>query len=74
MNASRPTVGETVRDTQRDRIGVVMGHVGPHVQLRPLGGGREWDADPARLERVPVSTALRPLVAEANARSRKGER
>ena len=23
-----------------------MGHEGPYVQLRPYGGGREWDADP----------------------------
>ncbi|KRV47254.1 hypothetical protein AQ490_07190 [Wenjunlia vitaminophila] len=65
-----PAVGETVHDTEHDRIGVVMGHVGPHVQLRPIGGGCEWDADPARLTRIPVSTALRDRVAEANSWSR----
>ncbi|WP_043663948.1 hypothetical protein [Streptomyces xylophagus] len=39
--------GALVHDTQRDELGYVMGHEGPYVQLRPLTGGREWDADPA---------------------------
>ncbi|MFF5309180.1 hypothetical protein [Streptomyces massasporeus] len=33
------------RDTAHDRVGRVMGHEGPCLQIRPLGGGREWDAD-----------------------------
>ncbi|MCT9083127.1 hypothetical protein [Streptomyces fulvoviolaceus] len=45
-SAKPPTVGALAVDTQRDRIGVVMGHVGARLQLRPPGGGREWDADP----------------------------
>ncbi|MGI5531505.1 hypothetical protein ACQEVX_30250 [Streptomyces syringium] len=36
-------------DTQRGRVGEVMGNEGPRVQLRPPGGGREWDVDPAAL-------------------------
>ncbi|MCE7080360.1 hypothetical protein [Streptomyces sp. ST2-7A] len=44
-----PRVGEIVHDTRLDRTGRVMGHIGPYVQLRPLSGGREWDADPDRL-------------------------
>ncbi|WP_449352418.1 hypothetical protein [Streptomyces shaanxiensis] len=39
--------GTLVVDTQRDKLGYVMGHEGPYVQLRPVTGGREWDADPA---------------------------
>jgi hypothetical protein len=39
-------VGSYVVDTRTGRSGVVMGHEGPYVQLRPYGGGREWDAAP----------------------------
>lgn len=67
-----PIVGETVRDTARDRVGRVMGHVGPYVRLRPLSGGRGWDADPNHLHRLTPSELLSVLVAEANARSRQG--
>lgn len=65
-----PNVGDTVEDTGRKRIGKVMGSEGPYVQLRPIGGGREWDADPRALRLLPLSEALRAGVAEANARSR----
>ncbi|MEU6674739.1 hypothetical protein [Streptomyces sp. NPDC046925] len=41
--------GALVVDTERNRTGRVMGHEGPYVQLRPPDGGREWDADPARV-------------------------
>ncbi|MFE2440500.1 hypothetical protein ACFXDF_00235 [Streptomyces sp. NPDC059426] len=63
-------VGTAVRDTVRDRIGVVMAHEGPYLQLRPLGGGREWDADPAYVEPLTPEDVLRARVAETNARSR----
>ncbi|NEB04364.1 hypothetical protein [Streptomyces sp. SID13726] len=39
-------MGAFVVDTRTGRFGVVMGHVGPYVQLRPYGGGKEWDAAP----------------------------
>ncbi|MET9386984.1 hypothetical protein ABZY09_39705 [Streptomyces sp. NPDC002928] len=41
--------GFLVVDTQNNKLGYVMGHEGPYVQLRPVTGGREWDADPARV-------------------------
>ncbi|MFD5269452.1 hypothetical protein [Streptomyces sp. NPDC058335] len=66
-----PTVGEAVHDSARDRVGRVMGHVGPYIQLRPLTGGREWDADPDRLRPLTPAELLSALVAEANARSRR---
>ncbi|MET9534320.1 MULTISPECIES: hypothetical protein [unclassified Streptomyces] len=47
-----------------------MGHEGPWLQLRPLGGGREWDADPARVRPVGPAELLQARVAEANALSR----
>jgi hypothetical protein len=65
-------VGTAVRDTARDRIGVVMGQEGPCLQLRPLGGGREWDAAPDRVERVPPAELLHARLAEANSRSSRG--
>ncbi|WP_446750441.1 hypothetical protein [Streptomyces sp. AC1-42T] len=49
-----------------------MGHEGPWLQLRPLGGGREWDADPDRLRPLDPAELLSARVAEANARSRTG--
>jgi hypothetical protein len=49
---------------------VVMGHEGPYVQLRPHGGGREWDADPASVRPATPSERLRVATAYANARSR----
>lgn len=66
-----PSVGATVHDTVRDRVGRVMGHVGPYIQLRPLAGGIEWDADPNHLRPLTPAELLSALVAEANARSRQ---
>ncbi|AVH55968.1 MULTISPECIES: hypothetical protein [Streptomyces] len=66
-----PPPGTAVRDTTRDRIGIVMGHEGPYLQLRPLSGGREWDADPAAVRPLTPAELLRARLAEANARSRQ---
>ncbi|MFF2731725.1 hypothetical protein ACFVS9_27940 [Streptomyces sp. NPDC058008] len=65
-----PPVGAAVHDGGSGRVGLVMGHDGPYLQLRPLGGGREWDADPARLRPLGAAELLSARVAEANARSR----
>ncbi|WP_329029459.1 hypothetical protein [Streptomyces sp. NBC_01423] len=67
-----PRVGTAVHDAGSGRVGLVMGHEGPCLQLRPLGGGREWDADPARLRPLGPAELLSARVAEANARSRTG--
>ncbi|MCF4140872.1 hypothetical protein L1856_34595 [Streptomyces sp. Tue 6430] len=64
-----PAVGEAVRDTGCDRVGRVTDHRGPYVRVRPLGGGREWDADPGRLRTLTQDELLSALVAEVNARS-----
>ncbi|MEU0343334.1 hypothetical protein ABZ092_31365 [Streptomyces bobili] len=38
-------LGSLVKDTARNKVGVVMGHYGgDRVQLRPIMGGAEWDA------------------------------
>jgi hypothetical protein len=63
----RQPVGALVVDTgHADRIGYVMGHEGPYVQLRPPGGGREWDADPEKIRPATDTEALRARVSERN--------
>ncbi|MFE3070565.1 hypothetical protein [Streptomyces sp. NPDC059247] len=67
-----PRVDAVVLDTARNRVGRVMGREGPYLQLRPLGGGLEWDVAPAQLHPLVGAELLSALVAEANARSRRG--
>ncbi|WP_247597551.1 hypothetical protein [Streptomyces sp. RKND-216] len=66
-----PSVGEAVHDAARDRVGRVMAHDGPYLQLRPLAGGREWDAAPETVRPLTQSELISALVAVANARSRQ---
>ncbi|MGP4091626.1 hypothetical protein [Streptomyces sp. KR55] len=49
-----------------DKIGYVMGHVGGDTQLRPPGGGVEWDADPNLVRPATATEALRARVTELN--------
>ncbi|MYU20967.1 hypothetical protein GTY84_03715 [Streptomyces sp. SID8352] len=65
-----PPVGAHAVDTRIGRVGVVMGRQGPYVQLRPYGGGREWDAVPGYVRYATQSERLRAATAHANARSR----
>ena len=67
---ARPPVGSYAVDVGSGRVGMVMGHVGPYVQLRPLGGGREWDCDPGAVRRATPAERLSAATAYANARSR----
>jgi hypothetical protein len=57
---NQPT-GALVIDTERDRLGYVMGNEGPYVQLRPVAGGREWDAEPARVRPATDEERLRAV-------------
>ncbi|WP_308406776.1 hypothetical protein [Streptomyces sp. AC555_RSS877] len=66
-----PRIDDLVKDTASNKVGRVMGFVGPYVQLRPFGGGKEWDARLEHLGPVGTAEALSAGVAEANARSRK---
>ncbi|MEV6835467.1 hypothetical protein AB0N17_13280 [Streptomyces sp. NPDC051133] len=63
-------VGSHVVDTRTGRVGIVMGHEGPYVQLRPYGGGREWDAEPEAVRPATSAERLSAATAHANARSR----
>ncbi|MEV0171721.1 hypothetical protein AB0I00_11470 [Streptomyces sp. NPDC050803] len=59
----KPPLGSYVIDTRTGRIGIVMGHVGPYVQLRPYGGGREWDAAPEAVRRATSAERARAAAA-----------
>ncbi|CAM5255919.1 hypothetical protein SHIRM173S_12847 [Streptomyces hirsutus] len=69
-SAMKPPVGVYIVDTRTERIGIVMGHEGPYIQLRPYGGGREWDAETVEVRRATPAERLRAATAYANARSR----
>ncbi|MEV7884094.1 hypothetical protein ACWD3I_11320 [Streptomyces sp. NPDC002817] len=66
----KPPVGSHVVDTRSGKVGIVMGHEGPYVQLRPYGGGKEWDAVPDTVRRATPAERLSAATAYANARSR----
>jgi hypothetical protein len=77
--ADSPGVGALVRDLKRDRVGVVMGELAGLVYLRPVGGGLEWNARWADLERLEPTAEdaqgrarLRARLAELNAASSGG--
>jgi len=58
MATYTPQLGDTVEDTRRKRVGKVMGFEGPYVQLRPIGGGIEWDAGSDELRPLTLTEAL----------------
>ncbi|WTY68662.1 hypothetical protein OG741_19805 [Streptomyces sp. NBC_01410] len=62
-------IGSLAADTKRNKVGRVMGQVGPRVQLRPLEGGREWDVAPQDIREASSDEALSARVAETNRRS-----
>ena len=66
----KPKIGTYVVDTRTGRIGVVMGHEGPYVQLRPYGGGKEWDCAPDAVRGATAAERLSAATAYTNARSR----
>ncbi|MER6221382.1 hypothetical protein ACWCYL_40870 [Streptomyces sp. 900105755] len=62
-----PSAGTLVIDTASDRLGYVMGREGPYVQMRPVAGGRDWDADPAHVRRATDEERLRALAERTRA-------
>lgn len=70
MTAYSPRLHDTARDTKTHKTGKVMGFEGGYVQLRPIGGGREWDARREDLQPATAAESLSTVVAVANARSR----
>ncbi|GGT07810.1 hypothetical protein [Streptomyces chromofuscus] len=66
----KPPIGSYVVDAHSGKVGIVMGHEGPYVQLRAVGGGKEWDCDPEALRKATAAERLSAATAYANARSR----
>jgi hypothetical protein len=60
-------VGDLVRDTRRERVGVVMDRSHGQVWLRPPAGGREWTA---KIGEVQPADELSVKVSLVNKRSR----
>lgn len=55
-----------VLDSRTRRIGEVMDKQGPYYQLRPLGGGREWDARPEDLQQLSQEEEIRAKLGVRN--------
>ncbi|MEU2868268.1 hypothetical protein ABZ769_03565 [Streptomyces olivoreticuli] len=68
-----PEAGTFVIDTRTDRVGQVMGNEGPHLQLRPPHGGKEWEARPDAVRPVTRSELLSAKVRQVNAAERWGK-
>ncbi|GAA4913501.1 hypothetical protein ACFPM3_23380 [Streptomyces coeruleoprunus] len=66
MNATTAAVGSYAVDGRDGRVGQVMGHVGGYVQLRPPGGGLEWDCPPGALSPASPDQILRARVRAMN--------
>ncbi|KUM80231.1 hypothetical protein [Streptomyces curacoi] len=69
---TRPGIGELAKDTASGRIGVVMGEVGARVQIRPIGGGVEWDARPDDVVALTAREELSARLSIRNGNSRDG--
>ncbi len=67
-DAVLPAVGTLMVDARTGKSGIVMGHEGPYVQLRPSRGGTEWDVPPDALRQPTQSEELSSKVAVANGR------
>ncbi|WP_226028916.1 hypothetical protein [Streptomyces hyderabadensis] len=63
-----PGTGALMVDRRSGKVGVVMGHVGRYVQLRPPGGGLEWDVPPEDIRTPTPTEELSAKVAVANPR------
>jgi hypothetical protein len=69
---TRPGIGALAKDGATGRIGVVMGEVGGRVQMRPVRGGREWDAIRDDVEALSAREELSVRLAARNGNSRAG--
>ncbi|MFC4504830.1 MULTISPECIES: hypothetical protein [Streptomyces] len=58
--------GTLLYDPATDMVGEYRDSSGPYAMLRPVGGGREWQADPAALRPATDRERLRANVRAAN--------
>ena len=67
-----PGIGELAKDQKTGRIGIVMGEIGGRVQMRPVGGGIEWEAMPGDVVAPKAREQLSARLAVKNNNSRVG--
>ncbi|MFE3162422.1 hypothetical protein [Streptomyces sp. NPDC059224] len=67
-----PERGELIYDPATRRVGEYQDRAGPYAMLRPVGGGREWEADPARIRPATREERLSAGVKVANIRAVQG--
>lgn len=58
-------------DPVTHKVGEYQGKAGPYVMLRPVGGGCEWEADPARIRSASPAERLSAGVKAANVRAER---
>jgi hypothetical protein len=61
--------GTLVYDPATRKVGEYQDRSGPYAMLRPVGGGREWQADPAALRAATPRERLSAGVRAANERT-----
>ncbi|MEU3730407.1 hypothetical protein AB0E81_13475 [Streptomyces sp. NPDC033538] len=61
--------GTLIYDPRTRKVGEYRGTAGPCAMLRPVGGGREWQADPALIRAATAEERLSAGVWAANNRS-----
>ncbi|MGW7404451.1 hypothetical protein ACWGI9_12100 [Streptomyces sp. NPDC054833] len=54
------------------KVGEYRGKAGPYAMLRPVGGGREWEADPEQIRPAAPAERLSAGVKAANVRAERG--
>ncbi|MFJ8104735.1 hypothetical protein [Streptomyces sp. NPDC096132] len=62
--------GALLYDPATDKVGEYQDRSGPYAMLRPVGGGREWEADPAALRPATERERLQANLRAVNARPR----
>jgi hypothetical protein len=62
--------GALVYDPATRKVGEYQARSGPYAMLRPVGGGREWQADPAALRPATQRERIGAGVRAANERAR----
>ncbi|MFF1700296.1 hypothetical protein [Streptomyces sp. NPDC058252] len=61
--------GTLVYDPQARKVGEYRDKAAPYAMLRPVGGGREWQADPALIRPATPEERLSAEVKAVNHRS-----
>lgn len=61
-----PEAGAVLFDVESEKVGEYRAKVGPYLLLRPLGGGREWEAVPADVRPATPAEQLSAKVRAVN--------